>query len=120
MTVILAPLVTLRRIERETAHAPPGPGREKYYMSIAIQATIVAYMVCSFFSSIQYQWYVYYVAAYGVALKKIHAADETEGVVNVVQAKGEWNIVRNARKIGVLWPSARVRKGILADGVESR
>lgn len=120
LTVIFAPLITLRRIERNTAKAPPGPDREKYYLSIAVQATIVAYLVCSFFSSIEYQWYVYYVAAYGVALRNIHAAEKMEGAINVVQAEGEGKIVRNARKFGVLWPSARVRKGILAKTAESR
>jgi hypothetical protein len=35
-------------------------------------------MVCSFFASIQYLWYLYYTAAYAVALRQIHAAEETE------------------------------------------
>jgi hypothetical protein len=35
-------------------------------------------MVCSFFASIQYLWYLYYTAAYAVALRRIHAAEETE------------------------------------------
>jgi len=35
-------------------------------------------MVCSFFASIQYLWYLYYTAAYAVALRQIHAAEEIE------------------------------------------
>jgi O-antigen ligase len=120
MTVILAPMIMLRRLERQTAKEPPGPGREVFYMSIAIQGAIVAYMVCSFFSSIQYQWYVYYVAAYAVALRKIHAAEEVEGAVNVVPAEVKESVGRNAGQAGVLWSSARVRKGILANPAEGR
>jgi O-antigen ligase len=120
LIVILAPMITLRRLERRTAKEPPGPGRDKFYMSIAIQAAIVAYMVCSFFSSIQYQWYVYYVAAYAVALRRIHAAEEVEGAVNIVPAESQVNVVQDVGKGGVLWNSARVRKGILANPAEGR
>jgi hypothetical protein len=91
-----------------------------FYMSIAIQGAIVAYMVCSFFSSIQYQWYVYYVAAYAVALRKIHAAEEVEGAVNIVPAEGTADVGQHVGQAGVLWSSARVRKGILANPAEGR
>jgi hypothetical protein len=49
-----------------------------YCLSVCIQAAFIAYMVCSLFASIQYFWYLYYTAAYAVALRRIHAAEEKE------------------------------------------
>jgi hypothetical protein len=31
-----------------------------YYLSIGVQASIIGYMVSSFFGAVAYQWYVYY------------------------------------------------------------
>ena len=42
-----------------------------YYMSIGFQASIIAYMVSSFFNSVAYNWYVYYLIAYAVAFRRI-------------------------------------------------
>ncbi|HEX5080642.1 MAG TPA: O-antigen ligase family protein [Blastocatellia bacterium] len=78
LILILAPLRSLRRIERQTMIMRSKGEREMYWLSVSIQAAFVAYMVCSFFSSIQYLWYLYYTAAYAVALRQIHAAEETE------------------------------------------
>jgi hypothetical protein len=52
--------------------------REMYWLSVSIQGAFIAYMVCSFFASIQYLWYLYYTAAYAVALRQIYAAEEME------------------------------------------
>jgi O-antigen ligase len=78
LILILAPLRSLRRIERQTMIMRSRGEREMYWLSVSIQAALVAYMVCSFFSSIQYLWYLYYTAAYAVALRQIHAAEEAE------------------------------------------
>jgi hypothetical protein len=43
-----------------------------YYLSIGIQASIAGYMVSSFFSSVAYQWYVYYPVAYAIGLRRIY------------------------------------------------
>ncbi|HEX7997642.1 MAG TPA: O-antigen ligase family protein [Pyrinomonadaceae bacterium] len=45
-----------------------------YYMSIALQASLVAYMISSFFGSVAYQYYVYYLVGYAVALRRIYEA----------------------------------------------
>jgi O-antigen ligase len=78
LIIILAPLRSLRRIERQTRGRRSKSEREMYWLSVSIQAALVAYMVCSFFASIEYLWYLYYTAAYAVALRQIHAAEETE------------------------------------------
>ncbi len=78
LILILAPLRSLHRIERQTRGMRSESEREMYWLSVSMQAAFIAYMVCSFFSSIQYLWYLYYTAAYAVALRQIHAAEQTE------------------------------------------
>ena len=89
LVLIFAPLRSLRRIER--ANGPPttrnaarvrgpDPKREVRYLCIALQATLVAYIVCSFFGSIQYQWYLYYPVAYAIALRRISGAESASTV----------------------------------------
>jgi O-antigen ligase len=116
LVLILAPLRSLRKIERETA--PPesrGTARDKgidrtreiYYLSIAVQAALVAYLICSFFGSIEYQWFLYYPVAYAVALRGIHAAEQPVSVPAThtpVAAIHESNLPR-----GVLWDAYRRR-----------
>jgi O-antigen ligase len=84
LILIFAPFRSLRRIERETRdnHSPPTNSaqsgeRNDYYLSVALQAAFAAYLVCSFFSSIEYQWYIYYLVAYAVSLRQIRAAEQT-------------------------------------------
>jgi O-antigen ligase len=43
-----------------------------YYMAIGLQASIVAYMVSSFFVSVAYNWFIYYLIAYAVAFRRIY------------------------------------------------
>ncbi len=78
LIVILAPLRSLRRIERKTKAMESESETEMYRLSVCIQAALIAFMVCSFFASIQYLWYLYYTAAYAVALRQIHKAEELE------------------------------------------
>ena len=87
LTLILAPLRPLYRIERQTRGMRSKSEREMYWLSVCIQAAFVAYMVCSFFASIEYLWYLYYTAAYAVALRQIHAAEELE------EMKMKWLLV---------------------------
>jgi hypothetical protein len=43
-----------------------------YYMAIGLQASIVGYMVSSFFVSVAYNWFIYYLIAYAVAFRRIY------------------------------------------------
>jgi putative inorganic carbon (HCO3(-)) transporter len=67
---VIAPLKPLRRIERENRDSKPKP--RLYYLSIALQASLVGYMVSSFFASVAYSWYVYYLVGYAVCLRRIY------------------------------------------------
>jgi putative inorganic carbon (HCO3(-)) transporter len=64
-------LKRLRQVERESL-------AEKdrvrfYYLAVGLQASIVAYMVNSFFASVAHLWYVYYLVGYAVALRRLYA-----------------------------------------------
>ena len=63
------PLRRLRRIEEESRSHPDR--RKFYYLSIGLQASLVGYMVSSFFGAVAYQWYVYYLVGYAVCLHRI-------------------------------------------------
>jgi fatty acid desaturase len=78
LILIFAPLRSLHRIERQTRGRRSKSEWEMYWLSVSIQAAFIAYIVCSLFASIQYLWYLYYTAAYAVALRHIHAAEEME------------------------------------------
>lgn len=67
---ILAPFKGLRKIERESYEHRSK--RRFYYAAAALQASLVAYMVASFFASVAYLWYIYYLVAYAVCLRRIY------------------------------------------------
>ena len=49
-----------------------------YYMSIGLQASIVGFMVSSFFGPVAYNWFVYYLVAYAVAFRRIYQIQKGE------------------------------------------
>lgn len=111
LALIIGAVKSCRRIEEATrppeepeprdAKRPAGRGRdasrpsEIYYWSVGLEATLVAYIVCSFFTSIEYQWYLYYPLAYVVALRRIHATENSEVPLVVEKARGAlWKTVK--------------------------
>lgn len=56
-------------------------GSRIYYLSVALQASLAAYMISSFFGSVAYQFYVYYLVGYAVALRRIYEAQTGMEVV---------------------------------------
>lgn len=58
-----------------------------YYYSIGIQAGLAGYMVSSFFASVAYQWYVYYLIAYAFGLTGIYRMKSAAG--SAVTENGE-------------------------------
>jgi hypothetical protein len=58
-----------------------------YYLAIGIQASIVAYMVGSFFGSFAYNWFVYYPVAYAIALRRIYLTGKEESEKKTVAAE---------------------------------
>jgi putative inorganic carbon (HCO3(-)) transporter len=109
LILIIAPFRSLRRIELETVAESTGseargPTKldDMYYYSVALQAALVAYAVCSCFGSIEYQWYLYYIVAYAVALRGIHDSRPI-----AVAADGEVPTPIEPGPKGVLWPAPR-------------
>lgn len=129
LVLILAPLRGLARIERATLGAKTAADLETRNLSIGLQAVLVAYMVASFFLSIQYLWYLYYAAGYAVALKLIQAAEKSvqapdqrpgrkfalaksrPAALSQHQAMGELWKSAPRKPAGSLWPVYRFRKG---------
>ena len=71
---LTAPIKRLSLIERATF-----ADRKKsryYHLSIGIQAAIIGYMVTAFFAAVAYQWYAFYLVAYGVCLQRIYESNE--------------------------------------------
>ena len=46
-----------------------------YYLAIGLQASIVGYMVSSFFAAVAYNWFIYYLIAYAVAFRRIYTLE---------------------------------------------
>jgi len=46
-----------------------------------VLAALVGYMVCSFFASVAYLWYVYYLVAYAVCLRRLYESETGKVVV---------------------------------------
>lgn len=67
---MVTPFKRLREIERETFDSRRGS--RFYYMSIGFQASIVGYMIGSFFASVAYLWYIYYLVGYAICLRRMY------------------------------------------------
>jgi putative inorganic carbon (hco3(-)) transporter len=70
LMLMIYPLRRLREIEAETLDQ--ADKRRFHYWSIGIQASICAYMVTSFFGAVAYQWYIYYIVGYAVAVRRLY------------------------------------------------
>lgn len=112
MILIFAPLRALKRIERDAYSKRAGPEnwsereRESYFLSIGLQAVIAAYMVCSFFQSSEYFWYLYYLVAYTVSLKRIRD-NESLAASNEAGAEGGYAVSPTLKTAeGAVWKSA--------------
>ena len=83
LTFLLAPFRSLKKIERYLLAAGSSSdgteSQELYYLSVGLQAVMVAFLVCSFFSSSQYFWHPYYIVGYSIALRRICAARLASG-----------------------------------------
>lgn len=79
---VVAPLKPLRGIERENSGIKKKP--RFYYLAIAFQASLIAYMLASFFASVAYLWYVYYLVAYAVCLRRIYQTAQSQNANTAV------------------------------------
>ncbi len=110
LVMLFAPLRSLRRIEQDNFAGLRRGRQEIYYLVAAVQASLVAYIVCSCFGSIQYHWFLYYPLAYAVALKRICAAES-----GVIALKDSMTKAPREKVSAVLWKSHQ-KKGALLIG----
>lgn len=66
---LVHPIRRLRQIERESY--TQRHNTKFYYMSIGLQASLIGFMVSSFFGAVAYQWYAYYLVSYAVCLHRL-------------------------------------------------
>jgi len=71
---LVHPLRKLRMIEREMFER--NENSRFYYFAIGIQASLVGYMVASFFAAVAYQWYIYYLVAYAICMRRLYYLQE--------------------------------------------
>jgi len=76
---IVSPLRKLGQIVRETFDERGKSGL--CYLALGLEASLIAYMVSSFFLSVAYLWYVYYLVGYAVCLRRIYEAETGKSVV---------------------------------------
>jgi hypothetical protein len=113
LIIILAPLRGLAKIEMERIKPGARVDLDAKYLSIGLQAALIAYMINSFFLSIQYLWYLYYPAGFAVALRLIYAAEKasqaSEGKAAVSRQFKFGNLWKTPplKPAGRLWPAYR-------------
>ena len=76
---LVAPLRKLAQIARETFDVRANS--HFYYLSVGLQAALLGYMVCSFFASVAYLWYVFYLVGYAVCLRRLYESETGREVV---------------------------------------
>ena len=87
----------LGQIARETI--TERAGSRYYYLAVGLQASLLAYVVSSFFTSVAYLWYVYYLVAYAVCLRRMYES-ETGSVVVLEKRKTNERALRVAARVG--------------------
>lgn len=73
---LVHPLRKLRMIERELFER--NENSRFYYLAIGLQASLIGYMVSSFFAAVAYQWYIYYLVGYAICLRRIYYLEQAE------------------------------------------
>lgn len=73
---IISPFRKLGAIERK--HFEANDLNWYFYLAIGLQASIIGYLVTSFFASVAYNWFIYYLIAYAVAFRRIYNLETSE------------------------------------------
>lgn len=76
---IVSPLKKLAQIASETFETRRDS--RFYYLALGLQASLIAYLVSSFFLSVAYVWYVYYLVGYAVCLRRLYESETGKVVV---------------------------------------
>lgn len=81
---MLSPVKRLREIERESYQTRRQA--RIYYLAVGLQASLVGYMISSFFASVAYQWYIYYLVGYAIVIRRLYAVQRAKQANNTSQA----------------------------------
>jgi len=101
LILILKPLRSLRAICRATVNSHRPRDHDLYLLSVGVEAAIVAYIVCSLFGSVQYDWYIYYPVAYAIAIRQLFSREQAGATAPDAKA-GEKQVAVAADR-GALW-----------------
>jgi O-antigen ligase len=108
LILIFAPFRALKRIEARTSNfLAADHEREIHHLSLAVQGSLVAYIVCSTFTSIEYLWYLYYPVAFAVALQKLYPVNDGDELPRA--SWKQWPEAISRRIKGALWGRERPR-----------
>lgn len=88
---IVRPLRLLRQIEREAFASRKS--LPFYYLAIGLQGSLIGFMVNSFFASVAYQWYVYYLVGYAICLRRLYEAEVGHKVVPQKKKKKQQGVL---------------------------
>jgi putative inorganic carbon (hco3(-)) transporter len=70
---VVTPLRRMARVGRETSEDKDR--RRFYYIAVGLQASLAGYMVSSFFASVAFLWYIYYLVGYAVCFERIYRSE---------------------------------------------
>ena len=89
MVVYILFLVTpLRRLQAIRRKATIGGRRSpQQWLALGLEGSLAGYMVTSFFASVAFQWYAYYLVAYAICL---HRLIETSDAAESVEVRDEY------------------------------
>ena len=73
---LITPLKGLRRISRATSATRHSS--RYYYLAVGLEASLIGYMVSSFFLSVAYLWYAYYLVGYAICFRRLYEASQVE------------------------------------------
>ena len=76
---ILTPLRKLGQIVKETSETRTNS--DFYYLAVGLQAALIGYLVSSFFASVAYLWYAFYLVGYAVCLRRLYESETGKEVV---------------------------------------
>ncbi|MGH9802280.1 MAG: O-antigen ligase family protein, partial [Blastocatellia bacterium] len=110
LIINLAPIYRLWRFEREMGEPQSENDKEARYICIGLQGTLIAYLVCSFFASIQYYWFLYYPVAHTIAFCQIYRRDRA-GDESSVEPMPDSRAGR--AKGGILWQPNYAQSGVM-------
>ncbi len=78
---LIAGYKRLRRMERETLI--DRKFARFYYLTVGLQASLAGYLVGSFFLSVAYDWYVYFIIGYAICFHRIYDIRKNAGEIEL-------------------------------------